>query len=54
MQHDLQDGSIYRALMQPGEFLSVPEHIGLILCSDGIPVFKSSGNYFKILICMHK
>ena len=32
MQHDLQDGSKYRALMQPGEFLSVPEHIGLILC----------------------
>ena len=54
MQHDLQDGSKYRALMQPGEYLSVPEHIGLILCSDGIPVFKSSGNYYKILICKHK
>ena len=30
--------------MQPGEFLSVPEHVGLMLCCDGIPVFKSSGN----------
>lgn len=28
--------------MQPGEFLSVPEHTGLILCSDGVPLFKSS------------
>eukprot|EP00731_Ephydatia_muelleri_P031481 Em0022g995a len=53
MQHDLQDGSKYRALMQPGEFLSVPEHIGLILCSDGIPVFKSSGlQLWPIELCI--
>ena len=23
------------------DFLSVPEHAGLILCCDGVPVFKS-------------
>ena len=40
---DIQDGSEYRKLMEPGEFLSVPEHTGLILCSDGVPLFKSSG-----------
>eukprot|EP00731_Ephydatia_muelleri_P013443 Em0007g753a len=55
MQHDLQDGSKYRALMQPGEFLSVPEHIGLILCRDGIPVFKSSGlQLWPIELCIAK
>lgn len=40
---DVQDGIKYRELMQPGEFLSVPEHAGLVLCSDGVPLFKSSG-----------
>lgn len=35
---DIQDGSNYRKLMKPEEFLSVPEHTGLILCSDGVPV----------------
>lgn len=40
---DIQDGSEYRKLMQPGQFLSVPEHTGLVLCSDGVPLFKSSG-----------
>ena len=29
--------------MQPGQFLSVPEHTGLILCSDGVRLFKSCG-----------
>ena len=38
--------------MQPGEFLSVPEHIGLMLCSDGISVFKSSGNKIKNRACI--
>ena len=32
--------------MQPGEFQSVPEHIGLMLYIDGIPVFKSSGIHY--------
>ena len=26
-----------------GEFLSISEYAGLILCSDGVPLFKSSG-----------
>ena len=29
--------------MQPGNFLSFPEHAGLILCSDGAQLFKSCG-----------
>ena len=28
--------------MRPGKFLSVPEHAGLILCSDGVQLFKSN------------
>lgn len=40
---DIQDGKKYQKLMRTGEFLSVPEHTGLILCSDGVPLFKSSG-----------
>ena len=28
--------------MRPGKFLSVPEHAGLVLCSDGVQLFKSS------------
>ena len=28
--------------MQPGQFLSVPRHTGLILNTDGVPMFKSS------------
>ena len=28
--------------MRPGQFLSVPEHTGLIMCADGVPLFKSS------------
>ena len=42
MIRDIQDGQLYKQVMQPGEFLSVPEHTGLILCSDGVPLFKSS------------
>ena len=37
---DIQDGAKYK---KPGEFLSLPEHTGLVLCSDGVPLFKSSG-----------
>lgn len=39
---DIQDGRKYKTLMQPGKFLSTPEHTGLILCSDGVDLFKSS------------
>ena len=28
--------------MKPGGFLAVPEHTGLILNTDGVPIFKSS------------
>ena len=41
---DIQDGKIYRRLAQPGEFLSIPEHAGLILNADGAPIFKAAGH----------
>lgn len=40
---DIQDGNDYRHLMKPGKFLSVPEHTGLVLCADGVKLFKSCG-----------
>ncbi len=48
---DIQDGEEYKKLMEPGNFLSVPEHTGLILCSDGVPLFKSSGTLTLKFIC---
>ena len=42
-----EDSEEYARLMQPGGFLSVP---GLILCSDGVPLFKSSGRLSSNLI----
>ena len=43
LTEDIQDGSKYIRLMNNGGFLAVPEHAGLILCCDGVPLFKSSG-----------
>ena len=40
---DIQDGERYKRQSGPGKFFSVPEHVGLILCTDGVPLFKSSG-----------
>ena len=37
----------YAQLMKPGGFLSFPEHTGLILCCDGVPLFKSSGKFLN-------
>ncbi len=39
---DIQDGSVIQNLMKPGEFLSVPEHLGLILNTDGVQTFNAS------------
>lgn len=30
-------------VMHSDSFFDVPEHVGLMLCTDGVPVFKSSG-----------
>ena len=30
-------------IMQQDSFFDCPEHAGVILCTDGVPVFKSSG-----------
>lgn len=43
---DVQDGKVYQRLQKPGGFLSVPENTGLILCSDGVQLFKSSNQSF--------
>ena len=40
---DIHDTKKYKKLSRPGKFLSVPEHTGLILSTDGVPLFKSSG-----------
>ena len=40
---DIHDASIYSYLKRQGEFFLVPEHTGLIICCDGIPVYESSG-----------
>ena len=37
-----QGGREYENLSTPGGFLSVPEHTGLILCADGVQLFKSA------------
>uniref|UniRef100_A0A1X7V742 DUF4218 domain-containing protein n=1 Tax=Amphimedon queenslandica TaxID=400682 RepID=A0A1X7V742_AMPQE len=39
---DIHDGSTIQQLMSADGFLSVQENTGLALCSDGVPVFKSS------------
>ena len=41
---DIHDGRRYQKLSGPGKLFSVPERTGLILCADGVPLFKSSGN----------
>ncbi len=53
--NDIQDGERYKRQSQPGKFFSVPEHTGLILCADGVPLFKSSGlcslHAYVITVC---
>ena len=39
---DIHDGRAYQKLSKPGGFLTVPEHTGLVLCADGVQLFKSS------------
>lgn len=40
---DIQDGSRYTRQSGEGNFFNKPEHAGLILFADGVPLFKSSG-----------
>ncbi len=40
---DIQDGKRYQQFSGPGKFFSTAEHAGLMLCADGVPLFKSSG-----------
>ena len=41
--HHINNGRIIALLREEGQFLSVPEHAGLMICCNGVPVFKSSG-----------
>ena len=40
--HDIWNGEGVKPLTQHTGFLSSPEHLGLSLSTDGVPVFKSS------------
>ena len=44
MIHDLWNGDAIKPLTQEGDFLTYPEHLGLSLSTDGVPVFKSSAS----------
>ena len=44
MIHDLWNGDAIKSLTQEGGFLTYPEHLGLSLSTDGVPVFKSSAS----------
>ena len=39
---DVHDGEEYLKLTELGGFLTVHEHIGLILCADGVQLFSSA------------
>ena len=43
---DIHDRETYKKLQKPGGFLTLPENTGLILCSDGVQLFKSSNQAF--------
>lgn len=38
---DMHDGTVIKNLMSPG-FLSVAENTGLVISTDGVPIYKSS------------
>ena len=42
IHHDNQDGIWYKKQSGPGNFITKPEHAGLIIFVDGVPLFKSS------------
>lgn len=39
---DIYDESVVQQLMKDHGLLSTPEKVGLVISSDGVPVFKSS------------
>lgn len=41
---DIYDGTEYKKLMEPGEFLSTPQNVSFCVNTDGVRVFKSSGS----------
>lgn len=49
---DIQDGQAYKQFTTPTGFLTVPEHTGLIMCADGVQLFKSSKNSFWPVLLM--
>lgn len=39
---DMHDGTVIKNLMSQGGFLSVAENTGLVISTDGVPIYKSS------------
>ena len=44
---DIHDGARYKDLKKEVEIDDAVEHIELILSTDGVPLFKSSGKYIS-------
>ena len=42
VMRDIHDGEVIQKMVYHGHLLSVPGNTGLILCTDGVPVYKSS------------
>ena len=50
---DIYDGQVFASLMKDGGFLTCSENVGLILCTDGVPVFKtSSGSLWPVYLAV--
>ena len=50
---DMHDGKALTDLMSPGNFLSIPQSTGLVLSTDGVPIFKSSkGSLWPIYLML--
>jgi len=49
---DIHNGERYKSQSGPGKFFSVPEHTCLNLCTDGVPLFKSSSKCMPFVVEM--
>lgn len=50
---DIYDGEVFKELAKPPNFLSANTNTGLIMSTDGVPVFKSSkGSMWPVYLCL--